>query len=251
MRIGYKHSEKTKAKLRAFNLANGIKPPSRKGTRFTEEMKAKLKGRTPWNKGLKNCRPNYKHSEETKKKIGLANSIVLKGKRPAHLHSKEVRIKISKALMGKKLSPERIEKMRLVNKGKKLSPETRVKLSMALRGDKGYWWKGGRVSLNHAIRRLYKFRDWRKSIFERDDYICQMCGERGNRIEADHIKKFSLILDENNIKTVEQAEKCQELWDFNNGRTLCVPCHKTTDTYGARGYWKLAPTQMNTLSNNL
>jgi hypothetical protein len=126
------------------------------------------------------------------------------------------------------------------NKGKKLKPlpaEHREKISNALRGEKGYWWKGGRVSLNHSIRRLFKFRDWRKLIYERDNYTCQICGLRGRQIEADHIKKFSLILDENKIKTVEQAEQCEELWNTENGRTLCLPCHKTTDTYGARGYF--------------
>ena len=32
----------------------------------------------------------------------------------------------------------------------------------------------------------------------------------------------------------EEALECTELWDLENGRTLCVPCHKLTDTYGGR-----------------
>jgi len=35
--------------------------------------------------------------------------------------------------------------------------------------------------------------------------------------------------------SVEEAKDCSELWDTDNGRTLCHPCHKLTDTYG----WKL------------
>ena len=34
------------------------------------------------------------------------------------------------------------------------------------------------------------------------------------------------ILKENKIDTVEKAQKCSELWDLSNGRTLCVDCHK-------------------------
>ena len=37
------------------------------------------------------------------------------------------------------------------------------------------------------------------------------------------------------IKTVEDALKCHLLWDLENGETLCVPCHKKTDSYG----WKI------------
>ena len=39
-------------------------------------------------------------------------------------------------------------------------------------------------------------------------------------------------MEENNIKTLEEAENCEELWNINNGRTLCYPCHYKTDNYG-------------------
>ena len=39
------------------------------------------------------------------------------------------------------------------------------------------------------------------------------------------------ILKDNNIKIFEDAEKCNELWDINNGITLCVGCHKLTNNY--------------------
>jgi hypothetical protein len=42
---------------------------------------------------------------------------------------------------------------------------------------------------------------------------------------------FSEILKEYNVKTLDDAHKCKELWDINNGRTLCINCHKLTDTY--------------------
>ena len=100
---------------------------------------------------------------------------------------------------------------------------------------KNHWnWKGGITSINEQIRKSFNYRQWRSDVFMRDNYTCQICGKRGNgRIEADHhIKQFSLILKGYNIKTLEDAENCEELWNINNGRTLCKDCHRKTKSYG-------------------
>ena len=34
------------------------------------------------------------------------------------------------------------------------------------------------------------------------------------------------------IENKEQARNCDALWDMENGRTLCISCHRKTDTYG-------------------
>jgi len=31
---------------------------------------------------------------------------------------------------------------------------------------------------------------------------------------------------------MEEAVKCNELWDISNGRALCRECHRKTDTWG-------------------
>ena len=100
-------------------------------------------------------------------------------------------------------------------------------------GEKSPCWKGGNSKLNQLIRSMEKNKKWRKEIFERDDFTCVICGDKGY-INADHIKPLSFIIKENNIKNTEQADECDMLWDINNGRTLCVKCHKNTDTYGNR-----------------
>jgi len=77
----------------------------------------------------------------------------------------------------------------------------------------------------HQIDRAERYSknaiDWRKSVFERDDYTCQFCGLRGTYLEADHIKPWAYFPDLR--------------YELSNGRTLCKPCHNTTKI----GYKKL------------
>ena len=51
---------------------------------------------------------------------------------------------------------------------------------------------------------------------------------------AHHIKEFSKIIEEYQIKTLEQALNCDEMWNINNGQTLCWECHKLTNNYGLK-----------------
>ncbi len=85
-------------------------------------------------------------------------------------------------------------------------------------GEKNGMWKGGITPLNKKIRNSTKYKIWRKAVFERDNYTCILCFKMGGYLEADHIKPFSLF---------------PELrFEIDNGRTLCKPCHKETDTWG-------------------
>ena len=102
------------------------------------------------------------------------------------------------------------------NKGKKWTPEMRKKLS----GKNSHFWKGGITPLNERLRKTIDYASWRIAIFKRDNYTCQICSQRGVQLHADHIKPFSLFPD------LRLA--------IENGRALCVDCHKQTDTYGRR-----------------
>lgn len=89
----------------------------------------------------------------------------------------------------------------------------------------------GITELKALLRQTTQYKQWRESIFIRDSFKCRFCGV-GGKLNADHIKQFAIILVENNVKTLEDAINCLELWDMDNGQTLCIPCHKRTETYG-------------------
>lgn len=120
----------------------------------------------------------------------------------------------------------------VMSKGRKHSDETRRKIGLSnslaqagkskpwSTGEKNWMWKGGITSVNEAIRKSLKYRNWRQAVFKRDDFTCQHCGERGGTLHADHIKPFAYFPE---LRFVVE-----------NGRTLCYECHKKTDTYSRR-----------------
>jgi hypothetical protein len=101
-------------------------------------------------------------------------------------------------------------------------------------GENSSRWKGGITKINELVRSLPEYNIWRSLCFARDNRTCQICKTTKSNFQVDHIKPFSTILHENNIKTTEEALQCKELWDIDNGRVLCVSCHRDTNTFGGR-----------------
>lgn len=78
-------------------------------------------------------------------------------------------------------------------------------------------YKGGITPINAKLRRTENQVKWRIAVFERDNYTCVWCRQKGGELHADHIKPFALY---------------PELrLEINNGRTLCKGCHMKTDSY--------------------
>jgi hypothetical protein len=103
------------------------------------------------------------------------------------------------------------------HKGRLHSQEVREKIrnnTPVKRGSGHPMWKGGITPINALLRHLPKYRAWREKVFARDNYTCQMCLDRGGRLEANHIKRF-----------VDFPEIRHEV---TNGITLCVSCHNKT-----------------------
>lgn len=165
-------------------------------------------------------------SEETKLKCSLAK---IGDKNPSYRKPLSKKQKRALDRKGIPLSKEHKLKIGNSNKGKIRSEETKKKLSEVHKGryrENSNNWKGGRTALKHLIRNNFKYRQWRSDIFTRDDFTCQYCGQIGGRLFAHHIKSFSSILQKYEITTLEEALECEELFNMNNGLTLCEKCHK-------------------------
>ena len=118
---------------------------------------------------------------------------------------------------------------------KKIIREKR-KLQKNPSGENHWNWKGGTSPLRKRIQALGMYREWRSNVYKRDNWTCQICSKRGGKLNVDHIKPFYKIIEENKIQTIKQTKQCKELWNINNGRTLCVPCHKQTPSYLVNQY---------------
>ena len=93
-------------------------------------------------------------------------------------------------------------------------------MSEKFKGESAPNWQGGKTKINKLLRHRLEYKLWRESVFKRDNWTCVWCEIRGGKLEADHIKPFALF---------------PELrFAIDNGRTLCVECHKKTDTYRKR-----------------
>lgn len=85
-------------------------------------------------------------------------------------------------------------------------------------GENSPVWKGDNVKIpRERHRESAEYRNWRKSVFDRDLYTCQCCGARnGNgksiKLEAHHINNWASSIDDR--------------YDVNNGITLCYDCHE-------------------------
>jgi hypothetical protein len=138
---------------------------------------------------------------------------------------------------GVKLSNETRMKMSMVAKGVKKTPEHRKNISISKRGHRSVWgercwnWKGGISKIDKLCRGMREYYEWRSAVFERDNWTCQTCGARGIYLTAHHIHGFSLIIKENNVVTLDDARNCEQLWNIDNGVTLCEKCHSLTDNY--------------------
>lgn len=120
-------------------------------------------------------------------------------------------------------------------KGKKISSRTplqRMKSSQSRKKKQGInethiLWNEFISPLQERIRKLIEYKEWRNNVYKKDNYICQDCGyDKGSILNAHHnnIFFYKIIID-NNIKTIEDAKNCKDLWDINNGITLCKKCH--------------------------
>lgn len=84
------------------------------------------------------------------------------------------------------------------------------------RREKHWNWQGGITPVNRLIRHTPEYNNWRKEVYKRDYWTCQMCWKKQKRPVAHHLKSF---------------EEYPDLrFEINNGITLCRSCHKKIHT---------------------
>ena len=129
------------------------------------------------------------------------------------------------------------KKMSMAEARKKIwdNLDYRKKMSMAIskakRGEKSHFWKGGKTKITMLLRESAKYNLWRQSVYIRDNFVCQKCGQKGGDLVAHHKKPFSKLLEEvkKNLTLFDLYEGAliySPLWDVDNGITLCLKCHK-------------------------
>lgn len=117
----------------------------------------------------------------------------------------------------------RVSKMGKEQLGKSKSIETRTRISKSQSGNLNHMWKGGITPEYRRLRNLKKYKEWRKKVFERDNYTCALCGSRNGKghyveLNADHYPVP--------FKDILLRGDTDKLWELSSGRTLCVQCHK-------------------------
>ena len=108
-----------------------------------------------------------------------------------------------------------LDRIRGYRKFGPLSEEHKRKIGIASKrtaryGETNNLWKGGISKENNRLRQTAEFKNWRKAVYKRDNYICQECGQR-KELHAHHIKPFS------------KHPKLR--FDLSNGITLCFKHH--------------------------
>jgi Zn-dependent M32 family carboxypeptidase len=144
-----------------------------------------------------------KISEETKKKMSEAKQGIN--------FSERHRRNLSEARKGMKFSKEHRKCLSEAHKDKALSEEHKIKISKA---HLKRWDTIGRKIYKrlHRLNGNRKYKEWRRAVFERDTYICQICLKPSHYLEAHHIKLWAMY-----PKLRYKAD---------NGITLCKKCHK-------------------------
>jgi 5-methylcytosine-specific restriction endonuclease McrA len=139
--------------------------------------------------------------------------------------SLETRQKISKSNMGKKRTPEAIEKTIATYKrnrelrGGPTPAEQRHYEQLHPSGPDHWNWKGGVSKQRDKEFNSPEYKAFRQAVLKRDKYICQHCGARNGlgktiRLKVHHIKSY--------------AEFPELRFEVSNGVTLCKSCHDET-----------------------
>jgi hypothetical protein len=209
----------------------------KKGTKLSNETRKKMsdvkKGKIPKNINIFINSVKHKMTDEEKLKRSIEykergicppsrKGIESWNKGKTNIYSPETINKISKKVT------EYLKNNPIV-----FTEEIRKKIGETHKGDKCTFWKGGISKMNRTERQKdmlkYEYRKWRRNVFERDNFTCQICFNKGGILYAHHIKRYIdypelrleisngiTVCKECNLKKVNHKEKQMEQYFFTN-----------------------------------
>lgn len=203
------------------------------GKTHSDETKKFLSLNNPWRNGKrKHPLLGTKISDEHRIKLSIA-------RKKYFSENPDAIKKITDRTTGRKQSAETIEKRVSKLRGVERTKEQKMRMrKLYKRGRLSHSWRGGKCKLSYKLKRSSRYDDWRRDVYIRDNYTCQICGQRGGKLNPHHLKPFSVLIDELTIGIkdkegeYERLLECDKLWEVDNGQTLCVSCHKKTESYG-------------------
>lgn len=103
-------------------------------------------------------------------------------------------------------------------------PHLAIARGTKISGENAYNWKGGAAKLNTSIRQMTENRRWMDAVKFRDKK-CVQCAST-ERLQSHHIIPLASLIAAHEITSREDARRIAHiLWDLQNGKTLCEPCH--------------------------
>ena len=194
-------------------MPNPKDPAAREAYRQKMSQIAKARGYGKWCLGRKLSQERRLQISESQKRISSA---------PEERARRSARAKalgVGKWMAGTKHRPETVEKRARHKRGRSYveiyGPERA--LAEALKRQRGNKKRFEGVQLKGEQRPYHgcnaRYGHWRRSVFQRDNFACCVCGERGGQLQAHHIKKWSTHVDLR--------------YEVSNGVTVCKgACHK-------------------------
>jgi 5-methylcytosine-specific restriction endonuclease McrA len=181
----------------------------------------------------------YKHSAETRARISAIQIGRKVSAETKHRHSVAMKAAYENdPSLRKKRSEQQLKSHTFSSKGKRWNwndeSKARGRIAQAGKNNPMFGRRGilcpafrnADVDEKTKARQTLEYRQWRRAVFERDDFRCLDCGAKSGEtgrhveLEADHIYPFAYFP--------------RLRYQLENGRTLCAECHRKTSTFAGR-----------------